>query len=64
MNACYAKCMRTSADKQYIDGGDLKKGESVCIDRCVTKYMEVFHKISTRLNEINQEQQKLMQQQQ
>jgi hypothetical protein len=57
MRGCFDKCMRTSADKEYIDGGDIKKGEGVCVDRCMTKYLAVFEKISTRLNQQQQQQQ-------
>jgi import inner membrane translocase subunit TIM10 len=36
MYTCHAKCIST----KYHDA-DLNKGEGVCTDRCVAKYMEV-----------------------
>ena len=35
-SACQRKCVPTT----YRDS-DLSKGEAVCLDRCVTKYLEV-----------------------
>lgn len=34
--------------KEYREG-DLNKGESVCIDRCVAKYMDVNVKIGEKM---------------
>ena len=34
--SCYEKCITP----KYYEG-DLNKGESVCIDRCVAKYLDV-----------------------
>ncbi|KAL2915405.1 protein transporter tim10 [Polyrhizophydium stewartii] len=33
---CHTKCINT----EYRDG-ELHKGESVCVDRCVSKFLEV-----------------------
>lgn len=32
--------------------GDLLKGESVCIDRCVAKYFEVNKKVGERMQQM------------
>ncbi|KAI9356211.1 hypothetical protein DFJ73DRAFT_606606, partial [Zopfochytrium polystomum] len=32
---CHAKCV----SPQYHTDGELNKGESVCLDRCVNKFM-------------------------
>lgn len=32
--------------------GDLNKGESVCIDRCVAKYFEANKKVGERLQAV------------
>lgn len=44
---CRAKCISTN----YHDG-ELTKGESVCLDRCVAKYMEVHEKVGKKLQEM------------
>ena len=41
---CHAKCIST----RYAEG-DLNKGESVCIDRCVSKFFEVNKKVGEKL---------------
>lgn len=42
--SCHNKCIGT----RYADG-DLNKGESVCIDRCVVKFSEVQKKVQDKL---------------
>lgn len=42
--ACTRKCL----PKEYREG-ELNKGESVCVDRCVAKYMEVNMKIGEKM---------------
>ncbi|KAJ3528635.1 hypothetical protein NM688_g7971 [Phlebia brevispora] len=44
LSSCHAKCINT----RYADG-DLSKGESVCIDRCVAKFFEVNKKVGEKL---------------
>jgi hypothetical protein len=44
-----------SSKKKYVDGGDLNKGESVCVDRCAKKFVESFEKISTMMNARSQQ---------
>lgn len=41
-------CTRKCIPKDYREA-DLNKGESVCIDRCVAKYMEVNIKIGEKM---------------
>lgn len=43
-SSCHAKCI----SPRYAEG-DLNKGESVCIDRCVAKYFEVNKKVGEKL---------------
>ncbi|KAH9982236.1 Tim10/DDP family zinc finger-domain-containing protein [Lactifluus volemus] len=44
---CHAKCIST----RYTEG-DLNKGESVCIDRCVAKFFEANKKVGERLQSV------------
>ncbi len=46
-NACNTKCISTS----YHDA-ELNKGESVCLDRCTSKFLEVHEMIGKRLSEM------------
>jgi import inner membrane translocase subunit TIM10 len=48
-NACMKKCIPTD----YREG-DLNKGESVCLDRCVSKFFEVNIKISEKMSQMQQ----------
>lgn len=41
-------CSRKCLPKEYRES-ELNKGESVCIDRCVAKYMEVNIKIGEKM---------------
>ena len=34
---------------------DLTKGETVCIDRCVAKYMEIHEEVGKKLVELQQQ---------
>ena len=43
-DSCYKKCIPT----EYREG-DLTKGESVCLDRCVPKFFEVNIKVSEKM---------------
>ncbi|GBE78135.1 Mitochondrial import inner membrane translocase subunit TIM10 [Sparassis crispa] len=44
VSSCHAKCI----SPRYAEG-DLNKGESVCIDRCVAKFFEVNKKVGEKL---------------
>ncbi len=56
--SCHLKCINSS---NYVEADlnkvhkltviyNIKKGESVCIDRCVAKYFETFQMVGTKLN--------------
>lgn len=47
LDSCYRKCF----DKRY-DTGDLTKDESVCIDRCVTKYFAANVKVGESMQDL------------
>lgn len=60
--ACQRKCI----PKKYKDA-ELTKGESVCTDRCVAKYLDIHDKIGKRLTSLSQQDEataKAMQEQQ
>ncbi|GJE87796.1 Tim10/DDP family zinc finger protein [Phanerochaete sordida] len=44
VTSCHTKCISA----RYAEG-DLNKGESVCIDRCVSKFFEVNKKVGEKL---------------
>lgn len=44
--------------------GELTKGEAVCLDRCVAKYLDVHEKLGKRLTSISQQDEKQLQQMQ
>lgn len=44
MKVCSAKCI----DQSYREG-ELTKGESVCLDRCASKFFEAHQTISEQL---------------
>lgn len=50
-DTCFKKCV----SNDYKDT-ELNKGESVCLDRCVHKFVEAFQKVpctsSTRISEM------------
>ncbi|VDK43250.1 unnamed protein product [Anisakis simplex] len=56
-NACQQKCIATN----YREG-DLTKGEAVCLDRCVAKYLDVHEKLGKRLTSMSQQDEKQLQQ--
>ena len=50
IDSCYKKCI----PQKYAEG-DLSKGESVCLDRCAAKYIEVSEKIGQQLQTMQQQ---------
>lgn len=44
-NACKTKCV----PPKYKES-DLSKGEGVCLDRCVAKYMEIHERVGKKLS--------------
>uniref|UniRef100_A0AC34Q7B0 Mitochondrial import inner membrane translocase subunit n=1 Tax=Panagrolaimus sp. JU765 TaxID=591449 RepID=A0AC34Q7B0_9BILA len=55
--ACEQKCIPT-----HYHEGDLTKGESVCLDRCVAKYLDVHEKLGKVLTNMSQQDEKAIQQ--
>ena len=50
-DVCHRKCV----PPKYKDS-ELSKGESICLDRCVAKYFDVFDRIGKKLTSITQQQ--------
>jgi len=55
-SACHKKCI----PPKYQEA-ELKKGEAVCIDRCVAKYLEVHERIGKKLTELSMKDQEFQQ---
>jgi len=55
-SACHKKCI----PPKYREA-DLQKGEAVCIDRCVAKYLEVHERIGNKLTELSMKDQEFQQ---
>lgn len=52
---CHRKCV----PNKYRDS-ELTKGESVCLDRCVAKYLDVHERVGQKLTNISQAEQEQM----
>jgi len=52
--ACHKKCIAP----QYQEP-ELGKGEAVCIDRCIAKYLDVHERIGKKLTQISMQEQNL-----
>ena len=48
VDSCYKKCIATS----YIEA-ELNKGESVCTDRCISKYFQVSTMVNNKFTANN-----------
>ena len=57
--ACQKKCI----SPKYKEG-ELTKGESVCLDRCVAKYLEIHERIGKKLTAMSAQDEQLMAQMQ
>jgi import inner membrane translocase subunit TIM10 len=55
-SACHKKCIAP----KYREA-ELQKGESVCIDRCVAKYLEVHERIGKKLTQLSMQDQEMQQ---
>jgi len=55
-SACHKKCI----PPKYREA-DLQKGEAVCIDRCVAKYLDVHERIGAKLTELSMKDQEFQQ---
>ncbi|KAI5810350.1 mitochondrial import inner membrane translocase subunit tim10 [Pyronema omphalodes] len=49
-NSCTKKCIPTDYKE-----GELNKGESVCLDRCVSKFFEINIKVSEQMQNMQQQ---------
>lgn len=47
-SACHRKCVAP----KYSEA-ELGKGEAVCIDRCVAKYLDIHEKVGKKLTELS-----------
>ncbi|KAM7342991.1 mitochondrial import inner membrane translocase subunit Tim10 [Calliphora vicina] len=54
-NACHKKCI----PPRYGEA-ELGKGEMVCIDRCVAKYLDIHEKIGKKLTAMSVQDEELM----
>uniref|UniRef100_A0A8B9IK38 Mitochondrial import inner membrane translocase subunit n=1 Tax=Anser cygnoides TaxID=8845 RepID=A0A8B9IK38_ANSCY len=53
--ACHRKCV----PPHYKDP-ELSKGESVCLDRCVAKYLDVHERMGKKLTELSLQDEELL----
>ncbi|CAN8000485.1 hypothetical protein HPB47_020103 [Ixodes persulcatus] len=53
--ACQKKCIPTKYKEP-----DLSKGESVCLDRCVAKYLDIHERIGKKLTTLSMQDEELM----
>ncbi|KAI6190661.1 Zf-Tim10-DDP domain-containing protein [Aphelenchoides bicaudatus] len=58
-NACQQKCVAS-----HYKEGDLTKGEAVCLDRCVAKYLDVHERLGKVLTSMTQQDDRQIQQMQ
>jgi import inner membrane translocase subunit TIM10 len=49
VDSCTKKCVMSSS--QTFSEGELNKGESVCMDRCIAKYVQAMEKMSKLMQE-------------
>ncbi|XP_076245499.1 translocase of inner membrane 10 [Calliopsis andreniformis] len=47
-SACHRKCI----PPKYVEP-ELSKGESICLDRCIAKYLDVHERIGKKLTQIS-----------
>eukprot|EP00795_Rhopilema_esculentum_P015179 gene15179-6374_t len=55
-NACQKKCIPT----KYKEA-ELTKGESVCLDRCVAKYLEIHERVGKKLTSMSVQDEQMIQ---
>jgi len=61
-NRMSSVCQKKCVPPRYGEG-DLSKGESVCLDRCVAKYMEIHDRIGKKLTAVSMQDQEAAQKQ-
>ena len=54
-NSCHKKCVSSNYSQ-----GTLEKGELVCIDRCVAKYLDIHEQIGKKLTQMSQTDEEMM----
>lgn len=54
-NACQKKCISS----KYKEA-ELSKGESVCLDRCVAKYLEIHERVGKKLTSMSMQDEQMM----
>lgn len=54
-NACHRKCV-----PPHYKEPDLTKGESVCLDRCVAKYLDLHERLGRKLTELSVQDEEMM----
>lgn len=54
-NACHRKCV-----PPHYKEAELTKGESVCLDRCVAKYLDLHERLGRKLTELSVQDEELM----
>ncbi|XP_035281838.1 mitochondrial import inner membrane translocase subunit Tim10 isoform X2 [Anguilla anguilla] len=54
-NACHRKCV-----PPHYKEAELSKGEAVCLDRCVAKYLELHERLGRKLTELSVQDEELM----
>lgn len=54
-SACQKKCISPKFSE-----GELSKGESVCLDRCVAKYLDIHERIGKKLTAMSAQDEQLM----
>jgi import inner membrane translocase subunit TIM10 len=57
--SCHSKCI----PPRYSEG-ELSKGEAVCLDRCVAKFLEIHDRIGKKLTAMYMQEQATMKQMQ
>jgi len=55
-SACQKKCISS----KYKEA-ELSKGESVCLDRCVAKYLEIHERVGKKLTTMSMQDEQMMQ---
>ncbi|XP_076368695.1 mitochondrial import inner membrane translocase subunit Tim10-like [Tachypleus tridentatus] len=58
-NRMTAACHRKCVPPKYRDA-ELSKGESVCLDRCVAKYLDIHERIGKKLTTMSMQDEELM----
>ena len=54
-NSCHKKCVSTNYREPALE-----KGELVCIDRCVAKYLDIHEQIGKKLTLMSQTDEEMM----